>query len=190
GGSNLQALMDKLHVDPGSPVNIAVVVSDRERAGALDRARAGEIPTAVVRPADHATREGFDDAIGAHLADHDVELVVLAGFLRILQAPFVAQYAGRIINTHNALLPSFPGMYAVRDALAYGAKVTGATVHYVDETVDGGRIIAQRAVPVLPDDSVEALSARVQQAEHTLLPIAVDTIARDILDGRAESDRP
>jgi|ETNmetMinimDraft_26_1059896.scaffolds.fasta_scaffold134931_2 phosphoribosylglycinamide formyltransferase-1 len=185
GGSNLQALIDRLHVDPQSPVHIALVVSDRNGAGALDRARAAGIPTAVERPRDHPTREAFDRAICMHLAACDVELVVLAGFLCILQSAFVAQYAGRIINTHNALLPSFPGMYAVRDALAYGAKITGATVHFVDETVDGGTIISQRAVPVLPHDSVGTLSDRVRAAEHVLLPDAVDAITRGVLRGRA-----
>jgi phosphoribosylglycinamide formyltransferase-1 len=176
-GSNLQALIDALHRAPDAPVEIVLVLSDRKSAYALERARQADIPTVVIRPRDFATREEFDEAIAREMEAHRVELIVLAGFLRIFQPPFVRRYFGRMVNVHPALLPSFPGMQGVRDALEYGVQVTGVSVHFVDEEVDAGPIIAQVPVCVSADDTEETLAARVHAAEHRLYPEVVRAIA-------------
>ena len=168
-GTNLQAL-----IDAGIP--IAVVVSNKAEAPALARARGVGIPSVVI---DHRarSRESFEDAVLAELANHDVDVVVLAGFMRVLTPRFVDRYALRIVNTHPSLLPAFPGADAVAKALAHGAKVSGVTVHFVDHSLDGGPIIAQAAVPVLPDDLVATLHDRIRREEHRLLPQVVRALA-------------
>lgn len=165
GGTNLQAIIDA--VERGElPVRVALVLSDRRSAYALERARGHGIPTAVVRPRDYADRPAFDDAVAAVLAEHQIGLVCLAGFMRLFQADFMRRYAGRIMNIHPALLPAFPGLHVQRQALEHGVKVSGCTVHFADEGTDTGPIIVQRAVPVLEDDTVETLSARILEQEH------------------------
>jgi phosphoribosylglycinamide formyltransferase-1 len=151
------------------------VISNRPGAGALDRAAAAGVPAVVVPHG--SDRAAFEDALLAELAAHAVEAVVLAGFMRILTPRFVDRFPRRIVNTHPSLLPAFPGANAVADALAHGVKVTGATVHFVDGTLDGGPIIAQAAVPVLPGDDAAALHARILAEEHRLLPAAVRGLA-------------
>lgn len=172
-GSNLQTLIDQLHLDTEVPVEIALVVSDNPDAYALARAEAASIPTKVVRTRDYETRVLFDAAIADKIEGYGCELVVLAGYMRVFQPPFVQHYRGRILNIHPALLPSFPGAHGVPDALKYGVKVTGVTIHFVDEGVDTGPIIMQAAVPVLDDDDEASLHQRIQVQEHRLYPQAV-----------------
>jgi phosphoribosylglycinamide formyltransferase-1 len=191
-GSNLQALLDDLVVGP----SVILVVSDRPRAGALDRGRAEGIKSLVLEPAHYATREQFDRSLTALLEEEAIEFVVLAGYMRILGPETVRAFRDRIMNVHPALLPNFPGAHAVRDALAWGVKVTGATVHLVDEEVDHGPIVLQESVPVMPDDDERSLHLRIQAVEHRLLPQAVRLMAQGRLkvEGRlvhvlAESER-
>ena len=165
-GSNLQALLD-------SGARVACVASNRAEARALARAEAAGIPTAVFPLENYAAREERDDAMAEWLADHDVELVVLAGYMQLLRPCFLERFPGRVINVHPALLPAFPGAHAIEDALAAGVRITGATVHYVDEGVDSGGVIAQREVDVRVDDTVESLRKRIQAVEHELLPTVV-----------------
>lgn len=191
-GSNLQALLD----DPVVGPSVILVVSDRPRAGALDRGRAEGIKSLVLEPAHYATREQFDRSLTALLEEEAIEFVVLAGYMRILGPETVRAFRDRIMNVHPALLPNFPGAHAVRDALAWGVKVTGATVHLVDEEVDHGPIVLQESVPVMPDDDERSLHLRIQAVEHRLLPQAVRLMAQGRLkvEGRlvhvlAESER-
>jgi phosphoribosylglycinamide formyltransferase-1 len=182
GGTNLQALLDDDFAGP----RIALVVSDRAEAHALERARARGVPAAFLDPAVHEGREEFGRALARLLAEHGIDLVVLAGFMRILSPEVVRAYEGRMLNVHPALLPAFPGAHAVADALAWGARVTGVTVHLVDEEVDHGPIVFQEAVAVRDDDDWDSLEARIHDAEHRLLPRAVRALAegRIALDGR------
>ena len=170
-GSNLQALIDaRRRGELGG--ELAVVVSNVESAPGLDRARAAGIPTAFK---DHRGRhrEDFDRDLVQILRHHDVGLVCLAGFMRLLSAPFLEAFGGRILNVHPSLLPAFPGKEAQRQALEYGVSVSGATVHFVTEGLDDGPIVLQEAVPVLPGDDVDSLSARILEAEHRIYPAAV-----------------
>ncbi|OLC08528.1 MAG: phosphoribosylglycinamide formyltransferase [Gemmatimonadetes bacterium 13_1_40CM_66_11] len=175
GGTNLQALLDALHDSPLA--RVARVISSRPDAGALERARRASVPTAMLRdPGDPAE-------LLAALAD--AQLVVLAGYLKLVPAPVVSHFRGRMINIHPALLPDFggPGMYGPHvhaAVLASGATESGVTVHFVDEAFDRGKIIAQERVPVQPGDTVETLAARVLKAEHRLLPKVVLELARRI----------
>ena len=180
-GSNLQAL---LQTDL-SPAAVRLVVADRYRCPAL--ARAAGVPTAVVRPRDYPTREEWDRALLAVLREHEIELVVLAGFARVLGPAVLAAFPERILNVHPSLLPAFAGgMRAPAEALAYGAKVSGCTVHLVNDRLDAGPIVLQRAVEVREEDDAESLAARILCEEHRLLPEAVRLLAegRLRLDGR------
>jgi phosphoribosylglycinamide formyltransferase-1 len=191
-GTNLQALIDAQQRGELAPANIAVVVSNRRDAPALARAAAAGIPAELV---EHAglERAVFEARLIDALARHGVEAVVLAGFMRVLTAHFVDRFAGRIINTHPSLLPAFPGVDAPAQAIAYGVKLAGVTVHFVDTSVDGGPIIAQTAVAVADDDDARTLHARIQREEHRLLPIVVQRLAAGrlscqgrVVRGRAE----
>jgi phosphoribosylglycinamide formyltransferase-1 len=187
GGSNLQAIIDQLHRRPvivagdapgaGPVVEVALVVSDVPGARALDRARQAGIATFVCPFGDAATREEHDMAMAAAIGDAEADLVVLAGYMRLLSPRFVRAFTGRIINLHPALLPAFPGTTSIDDALRYGVKVTGVTVHFVDEGLDTGPVIAQRAVPVKEGDTPESLGGRIHAVEHELLPAVVGSIA-------------
>jgi phosphoribosylglycinamide formyltransferase 1 len=179
-GSNLQALLD----DPAVGPAIRLVVSDRADAGALDRARGGGVEAIHLDPS--VSREAHDRALVQLLHDRGITQVCLAGYMRILTPAVVRAYWGRMLNVHPSLLPAFPGANAVRDALAWGVKVTGCTVHLVDEEVDHGPIVAQEAVPVLEGDDPSTLHARIQEVEHRLYPMAVRLLAegRIHLDGR------
>ncbi len=185
GGTNLQALLDAA-ADPAYGVRVAAVGADREDIEGLARARRAGIPTFVCAVADHATREDWDAALTEQVAAYDPCLVVLAGFMRLTGAAFLARFGGRTVNTHPALSPSFPGMHGPRDALAYGVKVTGATLFVVDEGVDTGPIVDQRAVPVADDDTVESLHERIKTAERQML---VDCVGRMVRDGFTVSQR-
>jgi phosphoribosylglycinamide formyltransferase 1 len=175
-GSNLQALLDACAA-PEFPARVVVVVSDREHAPALARARAAGIETVWINPKDFATRESFDAALVRELEKRQVGLVCNAGFMRILSPVYVQAFAGRALNIHPSLLPAFPGLHAQRQALEHGAKVAGCTVHFVDEAVDAGPIVLQAAVPVEPDDTEETLSARILKEEHRIYPNAVRLFA-------------
>ncbi len=179
-GSNLQALIDALHLPDSESVDIALVLSDRRSAFGLERARKASIATAVVAPRDHPSRNAFDEAITGQLESHGVELVVLAGFMRVLQPAFVRRWHGHLLNLHPALLPSFAGDSGIRDAIDYGVKVTGVTVHFVDEGVDTGPVIAQMPVFVQPDDTEETLAARIHAVEHRIYP----EVVRAVVEGR------
>ena len=177
-GSNLQALVDaQRRGELGG--EIVVVFSNVEGAPALDRARRAGIP-AVFRDHRGRKRDEFDAEVAQILAAHGVEVVCLAGYMRLLSPGFVRAFEGRILNVHPALLPAFPGLHAQRQALEHGAKVSGATVHFVEAGLDSGPILAQEAVRVLPLDSEETLAARILEAEHRIYPRAV----RTLLEGR------
>ncbi|MET9348204.1 phosphoribosylglycinamide formyltransferase [Streptomyces termitum] len=178
-GTNLQALLDGIAADPdGYGAEIVAVGADREGIAGLERAERAGIPTFVCRVKDHATREEWDRALAAATAAHAPDLVVSAGFMKILGKEFLARFGGRVVNTHPALLPSFPGAHGVRDALAYGVKVTGCTVHFVDDGVDTGPIIAQGAVEVRESDDEAALHERIKEVERSLLVDVVGRLAR------------
>jgi phosphoribosylglycinamide formyltransferase-1 len=173
-GTNLQALIDADDLD----ADIVVVISDRGGAPALERARSAGIPVEVIPWDGFDSRVAFSDAVAGEIERYGAEAVVLAGFMRILASGLVARYPNRILNIHPSLLPSFPGAHAVARALEHGAKVTGVTVHFVDDQVDHGPIIAQRAVPVLPGDDEASLHGRIQVEEHDLYPRVVRAFAR------------
>jgi phosphoribosylglycinamide formyltransferase 1 len=176
-GSNLQALLDA-SARANYPAEVSVVISDRERAAALDRARAAGVETLFVNPKDFGDREAFDLALVRELTARRVGLVCTAGFMRILSSAFTRAFAGRAMNIHPSLLPAFPGLHAQRQALDHGAKVAGATVHFLDEgAVDTGPIILQSSVPVHADDTEDTLSARILTEEHRLYPEAVRLFA-------------
>ncbi len=184
-GSNLQALLtrasaERWDIEPGA--RIAAVVGNRIGAEALGVAQAHQVPVHVVANDDFASRAAFDTALAATIERYAPTLVVLAGFMRVLTPEFVRRYAGRLINVHPSLLPSFPGLNTHRRALDAGVRVHGATVHFVSDEVDAGPIIAQAAVPVYADDDEASLAARVLQQEHRLLPRAV----RQVLEGRVQ----
>ena len=181
-GTNVQALLDDPVVGPW----IVMVLSDRADAGALARARARGVGAVHVDPVAFDDRASFDLAVLDLLRAQEIEIVALAGFMRVVGPEIVGAFEGRLVNVHPALLPAFPGTSAVADALAWGSKVTGVTVHLVDEEVDHGPIVFQEPVRVEPDDDWDALEARVHEAEHRLLPAAVRAIAegRLVVDGR------
>ena len=181
-GSNLQALLDA-SARPGYPAEVVVVISDRERAAALDRARTAGIEALYVNPKDFADREAFDLALVGELSARRVGLVCTAGFMRILSPAFTRAFAGRAMNIHPSLLPSFPGLHAQRQALDQGVKVAGATVHFLDDgVVDTGPIILQSTVPVQADDTEDTLAARVLAREHVIYPRAVRWLVDDALE--------
>jgi phosphoribosylglycinamide formyltransferase 1 len=180
-GSNLQALLDAC-AKPGFPARIAVVISDREQAQALERARAVGVEALWINPKDFAGREAFDAALVAEFEARKVGLVCNAGFMRILSPVYVRAFAGRALNIHPSLLPAFPGLHAQRQALEHGVKVTGATVHFVEEGLDSGPIVLQAAVPVEPGDTEATLSERILVQEHRVYPAAVRLFA----EGRLE----
>jgi len=185
-GSNLQALLDA-SARPDYPAEVVVVISDRERAAALDRARGAGIEALYVNPKDFADREAFDLALVRELSARRVGLVCCAGFMRILSPAFTRAFAGRAMNIHPSLLPSFPGLHAQRQALDQGVKVAGATVHFLDDgVVDTGPIILQSTVPVQADDTEDTLAAQILAEEHRLYPEAVRLFAegRLTIDGR------
>ncbi|GAA0497079.1 phosphoribosylglycinamide formyltransferase [Streptomyces sp. NPDC046215] len=179
-GTNLQSLLDAVAADPdGYGARIVAVGADRDGIAGLERAERAGLPTFVCRVKDHPTREGWDRALTEATAAHEPDLIVSAGFMKIVGREFLARFGGRVVNTHPALLPSFPGAHGVRDALAYGAKVTGCTVHFVDDGVDTGPIIAQGAVEVRDEDDESALHERIKEVERELLVDVVGRLARN-----------
>jgi phosphoribosylglycinamide formyltransferase 1 len=178
-GTNLQALLDAC-AGPGYGATVVAVGADRDSIAALDRAKDANIPTFTLKVADFGTRAEWDAALAAACAQHQPDLVVCAGFMKLVGRAFLARFNGRCLNTHPALLPSFPGMHGVRDALAYGVKVSGCTVFLVDEGIDAGPVLAQAAVPVHDDDDGPSLHERIKVAERALL---VDTVGRMAREG-------
>lgn len=184
-GSILQALMDAC-AEPAYGGRIVAVGADREGTGGVARADAAGIPTFVRRLKDSPDRFAWDRALTADCAAFEPDLVVAAGFLKLVGADFLARFGGSLVNTHPALLPAFPGLHSVRDALAHGVKVTGCSVILVDAGVDSGPILAQAAVPVLDDDDEETLHERIKVAERTLV---VETVGRMIQQGWSAAGR-
>ncbi|GAA2210729.1 phosphoribosylglycinamide formyltransferase [Nonomuraea monospora] len=182
-GTNLQALLDA-SADPSYGARVVAVGADREGIEGLARATRADVPTFVEKVGDYATRAGWDAAIAAKIASYEPDLVVSAGFMKILGTPTLDAFP--VLNTHPALLPSFPGAHGVRDALAHGAKVTGCTVMLADEGVDTGPIVAQAAVPVQPDDDEAVLHERIKVVERRLL---VETVGRMAREGWTVSGR-
>jgi phosphoribosylglycinamide formyltransferase 1 len=181
-GTNLQAILDRLHGQ--GLVEVVGVASDKPAAGALERGRRAGVATAVFAAADYEDRAARDDALGDWIESRRADLVVLAGYMQLLGEPFVARFRNRIVNVHPALLPSFPGLDAIGQALAAGVETTGVTVHFVDEGVDTGPVIAQREVPVPPRVARAELEAAVHAVEHQLYPEAIRMIA----EGRVRID--
>jgi phosphoribosylglycinamide formyltransferase-1 len=177
-GTNLQALLD----DPAIRPHVGLVLSDRLDVKALERGTDAGVPTAVIEPT--GDRDAFDAAVLGCLREHRIDAIVSAGYMRLLGSIILEAYGGRWLNVHPSLLPAFPGMHGVRDALAYGAKVTGVTVFVVDAGIDTGPIVLQEAISVFPDDDWDSLEARVHEVEHRLLPRAV----RALVDGRLHVD--
>jgi phosphoribosylglycinamide formyltransferase 1 len=178
-GTNLQALLDAIGDDPEAfGARIVAVGADRTAITGLERAESAGLPTFVRRVKDYGTREAWDAALAEATAAYEPDLVVSAGFMKIVGKEFLARFGGRFVNTHPALLPSFPGAHGVREALAYGAKVTGCTVHFVDDGVDTGPIIAQGVVEVRDEDDEGALHERIKEVERRLLVEVVGALAR------------
>ena len=175
-GSNFAAIVDAIE-NHGLPAEVVVVVSDRPDALALERARLHGIATTVVVPRDYPDRAAFDRAVVERLQAAGVQVVVLAGFMRLVTPVFLAAFPGRVLNIHPALLPAFPGLHAQRQAIEHGVKISGCTVHVVDEGVDSGPILMQRAVEVRDDDDEESLAARILVEEHKLYPEVIRRIA-------------
>ncbi|GAA3374583.1 phosphoribosylglycinamide formyltransferase [Streptomyces sannanensis] len=179
-GTNLQALLDAIAADPdGFGARIVAVGADRDDITGLERATRAGLPTFVCKVTDYGSRAEWDAALAEAVSAYEPDLVVSAGFMKIVGQEFLARFGGRTVNTHPALLPSFPGAHGVRDALAYGAKVTGCTVHFVDDGVDTGPIIAQGVVEVRDEDDEAALHERIKEVERTLLVEVVGRLARD-----------
>lgn len=175
-GSNLQSLIDNLHSGP-SDIEIAIAISDNPDAYGLERARQAEIPAAIFPLADFDSREKHDAAIAAELKKSRVELVVLAGYMLIVTPELLKEFPNRVINLHPALLPAFPGGTPIEDTMAYGVRITGVTVHFVDAGTDTGPIILQEPVEIKYNDTVESLKERIHTVEHRLLPRAIELIA-------------
>ncbi len=184
-GSNLQALLDAT-ADPAYGARVVAVGADRDGIAGLDRAAAAGVPTFVARLKDFPTRDDWDAALTASVAGHRPDLVVSAGFLKLVGPAFLKAFGDRYVNTHNALLPAFPGIHGPRDALAYGVKIAGATLFFVDAGVDTGPIIAQVSVPVLDDDTEETLTERIKVAERAQL---VEQVGRLVREGWTIQDR-
>ena len=177
-GSNLQSIIDAI-TSRQLDATIVVVISNRPDAAGLMRAREAGIDAIVLTPRDHPTRDAYDRAVADVLAARDVGTVCLAGFMRLVGAPLLDRFPNRVLNIHPSLLPAFPGLEAQRQALEHGVRISGATVHLVDADLDAGPIVLQAAVPVLGEDTVETLSARILVEEHRLYPEAIGIV----LDG-------
>lgn len=171
-GSNLQAILDAIERKEIHG-RVEIVISDVENAYALERARKHGIESLYINPQEYKKREDFDGVIAGLLQERQIDLVVLAGYMRLLSPLFVETFRGRIMNIHPSLLPAFPGLNGVKKALSYGVKVSGCTVHFVDEKLDSGPIILQEAVPVFDEDTEDSLHERIHRVEHRLYPKAI-----------------
>jgi len=180
-GSNLQAIMDAataVKID----ATVEVVISDRPQAQALDHARRNRVPAIYLNPKDYPNREKYDEAVVDLLRKHQVDLVILAGYMRLITSRLIGPYKNRIINIHPSILPAFSGLHAHRQALEWGVRISGCTVHFVDESMDQGPIIIQAAVPVFDGDTEETLAVRVLEQEHRILPQAIQYFAEQRLE--------
>lgn len=175
-GSNLQAIIDAIEAGRLS-AQIAVVISNKKVAGALERAKAHQIPDIFEDPKNYQSREDYDAFLAGCLKKYHVDLIILAGYMRLITTQLIQPFQERIINIHPSLLPAFPGLHAQRQALSYGVKVSGCTVHFVDEKMDHGPIISQSVVPVYEEDTEETLSERILVQEHQLLPEVIQKIS-------------
>lgn len=184
-GSNLQAMIDAIAAG-ALPAKIQLVLSDKADAFALERAKQAGIPTVVISPQAFATREEYDRQVVAAIRQYEVDVVALAGYMRIVTPGFLQAFPQRVVNIHPALLPAFPGLHGQRQAWEYGVKVSGCTVHFVDEGTDTGPIIAQATVPVLDTDDADTLAARILEQEHRLYPHVLKLLAegRVSIEGR------
>jgi len=191
GGTNLQAIIDRCQ-DDRFPAEIAIVIANNPDAGALERARRAGITAVCINHRDFAGREAFDAALVTALREAGVELLVLAGFMRIITRILLEAFPLKIINIHPALLPAFPGLHVQQQAIDYGARFSGCTVHFVDGGVDTGPIIIQAVVPVLADDSADTLAARILNEEHRIYPRAIELLAegRVTVEGRRVTIHP
>jgi phosphoribosylglycinamide formyltransferase-1 len=187
-GSNLQSIMDKLHNGPEG-ISIAVVISDNNKAYGLTRAAEAGIPTAVYPMVDFEDRLEHDMAMADELQRHEVDLVVLVGYMMLVTSAFLDRFPHRVINLHPSLLPAFPGGSPIEDTMDYGARVTGVTVHFVDEGADTGPIILQEAVEIKYNDTVDSLRERIHEVEHRLMPQAIELIAAGKVSFDAENPR-
>lgn len=171
-GTNAQAIIDA--IDNGQlAAKIGIIITDNPAAAVLERAAIHHIPALCIERSNFDARADFEAALVARLAEYKVDLVVLAGFMRLLSSKFIQHFAGRVMNIHPALLPAFPGLDAQQQAIDYGAKVSGCTVHFVDEGMDTGPVILQQSVPVRDDDTADTLAARILVVEHQLYPLAI-----------------
>ena len=184
-GTNLASLIQAVDAED-FPAKIALVISNRPKAYGLERASIAGIPTAVLRHRNYPDRESYDQALVDVLHEHRIEWVCLAGFMRIVTPVFLGAFPSRVLNVHPALLPAFPGLHGQEQTLNYGVRIAGATVHFVDEGCDTGAIILQGAVPVLPDDDIDGLKARILEIEHKIYPIALRWAVEErlVVDGR------
>lgn len=184
-GSNAQAIIDAI---AAGAINgeVVIIISDNPAAEVLKRAEANRIPACCIKRSAFSDKHRFEEALAAELERYGVQLVVLAGFMRLLSVHFISRFPRKIMNIHPSLLPSFPGLDAQGQAIRYGAKVSGCTVHFVDEGMDTGPVILQQAVPVYSEDTADQLAERILQVEHSLYPRAVDLFCRGRLhcDGR------
>ena len=177
-GSNAQAMIDKAAAGV-LDVNICCIVCNRPGAGVIERARKAGVTCVVLDHKEFADRESYDRAVVQTLQDHGTQLVVLAGYMRMLSTAFLAAISGRVINIHPALLPSFPGVHGGADACEYGVKISGCTVHFVEEKMDSGPVVIQAAVPVNPDEEVDDLMQRIHAMEHRIYPQAIQWFAQN-----------
>lgn len=179
-GSNFQAIIERFHQN-SQDLKLELLVSDNPSAYAITRASEAGIPAFVFNPKDFKNRKDYEELILKELLDREIDLVVLAGFMRVLSDVLVVPFYGRIINIHPSLLPSFKGVASIEEALNYGVKITGATVHFVDSGLDSGPIIAQKSVEILEGDTLESLKARIQKVEHALLTDVIQWLSEGIL---------
>lgn len=184
-GSNFQAIVDAFE-NGDLPVKVELLVCDRPSAHVIERAKTAGVPTLVVRPKEYESKQAYERYILQQMQEHEIHLIVLAGYMRIITDVLVSPYYGRMINIHPSLLPAFPGLDAIRQAIDYGVKQTGVTVHFVDGGMDTGPIIAQRTVEVHDEDTVDTLAERIHRVEHTLLPEVIRWLSEDkvSLNGR------
>lgn len=187
-GSNLQSIIDKLHLGEDN-IEVALVISDNPEAYGLKRAEEAGIPAIALPLEDFSDRAGHDLAMAGELENHNVDLVVLAGYMCVVTPEFLGRFPRKVINLHPALLPSFPGATPIEDAMQYGVRVTGVTVHFVDEGVDTGPVILQQAVDINYNDSVEKLRERIHEVEHVLLPQAIKLVAAGRVRLEGENSR-
>ena len=182
-GGNLQAIMDAIKKKK-IKAHLKVVFSDKKDAYALVRAQMAKVPSFYLNPKDFTSRQEFDRAIVQEIKKYNIDFIVLAGYMRLLSQEFIRHYEGKILNIHPSLLPAFKGAYAINDAFAYGAKVTGVTVHMVVEEMDAGKVIAQEAVKITPKDTRQTLEAKIHKVEHKLYPTVIDLFARGAVHPR------